>query len=324
MTASLLRFDDRVSPSRHRAHPLHGESAIWPEMNCALDLMIEVAHLVDRDPSPAAVAALSSGFQGDSWTTVKLEPQDLRSLLGLSVLEFTPWRPVLEHVVDHLAHGRLMTVEVDSWWLPDTAGTSYRTDHVKTSVTPLSVDMAEGRMRYLHNAGAFELSGEDFDAVMSSDIERTAVPLPYLELVTILPDVLPDEQTSSAGESLHDHLSRRTNDEPVMQMAEYLQRMLPSLAGDDALFHRLAFTTTRQFGAAAQLAAGFTHWWSTKQGRDLTLAHTSFLEAAEIAKRSQFRLARAARGRSVDMEEQLRPASDLWHRGLSILGQSAV
>ena len=48
---------------------------------------------------------------------------ELRELFGLDVQEMTVWRPLLDHVVEQLAAGKLVSTEADSFWLPDTAGT---------------------------------------------------------------------------------------------------------------------------------------------------------------------------------------------------------
>ena len=45
-----------------------------------------------------------------------------------------PYRALPDQIAEQLAAGRTMTVELDAWFLPDTAATSYRREHVKTSV----------------------------------------------------------------------------------------------------------------------------------------------------------------------------------------------
>ena len=46
------------------------------------------------------------------------------------------WRPLAEHVAEQLAMGQPAHVEVDAWFLPDTAGISYHAEHVKTTIVP--------------------------------------------------------------------------------------------------------------------------------------------------------------------------------------------
>ena len=96
------------------------------------------------------------------------------------------WRPVIDHVADQLGMGRLCTVEVDSWFLPDTRGVSYGIDHVKSTIVPQMLDREERRLGYFHNAGYFELDGDDFDGVfrLGSHAEATGLP-PYVEVVRL-------------------------------------------------------------------------------------------------------------------------------------------
>ena len=84
---------------------------------------------------------------------LKQQPEDLRRLYGLEVTEEIVWLPLLETVESGPSRGVLHTVEVDSWWLPDTAGTAYHSDHVKTSIVPSRVDRGLRLMWYIHGAG---------------------------------------------------------------------------------------------------------------------------------------------------------------------------
>ena len=68
-------------------------------------------------------------------------------------------------LTEQLALGRLAIVEVDAFYLPDTAGTSYRCEHVKTSIGIQALDPEARRLGYFHNAGYYELAGEDFTGV---------------------------------------------------------------------------------------------------------------------------------------------------------------
>lgn len=102
---------------------------------------------------------LSAGCDGRQWDFVKIAPEDLRTLYGIGVAEMNVWRPVLEHVVEGLEDGIHVTVEVDGFWLPDTAGTSYRNQHTKTTIVPNLVDRDGKVMGYFHNRGYFELTG---------------------------------------------------------------------------------------------------------------------------------------------------------------------
>ena len=99
-------------------------------------------------------------------------------MFGVDIHEMQPYRQLPAQVSEQLAAARTMTIEVDSWHLPDTAATSYRNEHVKTSIIPETIDMGGELLRYFHNAGFYELSGEDFRGVFRVD----GLP-PYTELV---------------------------------------------------------------------------------------------------------------------------------------------
>ncbi len=81
-------------------------------------------HALGLDPVAAAAFTLSTDFEGDQWTFFKFPPEDLRALFGLEVAEFNVWRPALDHAEEQLELGRLFTVEVDAWFLPDTRASS--------------------------------------------------------------------------------------------------------------------------------------------------------------------------------------------------------
>ena len=52
-----------------------------------------------------------------------------------------------------LEAGWTMTIEVDSFYLPDTAGSAYRRQHVKSTIAIEALDRSEERLRHFHNAG---------------------------------------------------------------------------------------------------------------------------------------------------------------------------
>ena len=95
---------------------LHAADRDWTETNCYVDLWIEVLHALGLDAGAAGACTLSTRFEGDQWTFLKYPPEDLRALYGIEVSELNVWRPVLDHVVEHLALGNLLTVEVAGWY----------------------------------------------------------------------------------------------------------------------------------------------------------------------------------------------------------------
>ena len=61
-------------------------------------------------------------------------------------------------------------------WLPDTSGTDYRRQHTKSTIVIDDIDVEQRRLGYFHNAGYYQLEGEDFarsSALASRTIRRS-------------------------------------------------------------------------------------------------------------------------------------------------------
>src|ERR1051326_6967926 len=121
-----------LDPAQYTPHSLHGEQRIWVESNCYVDLWIEVLHWLGLEPTSCFAFALEADFEGDQWTFFKPPLADLRFLYGIDVQELNVWRPLGDHFREQLSLGRLVVAEADAYYLPDTAGTTYRTEHGKT------------------------------------------------------------------------------------------------------------------------------------------------------------------------------------------------
>ncbi len=57
--------------------------------------------------------------------------------------------------VEQVSRGRLVMVEVDAFYLPDTAGVTYRLGHSKTTIGIQAIDTEARTLEYFHNAGYF-------------------------------------------------------------------------------------------------------------------------------------------------------------------------
>ena len=296
-------------------HVLHDAERSWTETNCYVDLWIQVLDRLGHDPVPALAVALSTDFDGEQWSFLKPQPEDLRELYGIEVAELNVWRPLPEHLREHLDRGRLLTVEVDAFWLPDTAGVSYRLTHTKTTVAVTSLDPAATALGYVHGTSAQLLTGADLQGLLAAVM--TGLP-PYVEVVRLdrpAPD--PRERTAVAAAVAARHLARRPLDDPAGRFADQLRREVATLPDRGLeVFHQWAFGTCRQFGASAELAADVCESLDRGTGVDSGAAGP-LRSAARAAKSLQFALARAARGRHVDVEPLLGPLADGWRLGLS-------
>ena len=297
---------------------LHGEDAVWPETNCALDVWIQLLRLRGNAPEPAMVCAFDADCLADHWVMLKPDLGDLRRLYGIQVTEFVAWKPIAEHILDHLARGAHLTLETDAWWLPDAAGTSYRSAHVKTSIVPLAIDIVGRRLDYLHNAGRFTAAGDDFDGVLARAGAETAVPLPYLELISPAAPVGASIRCTATA-LLGEHLARRPADNPVDRLTAAVlreQERIRSLG--PSYFHGYAFVTLRQLGTTGQVAAGFLSWLGPDDVM-LKAAAGHFTRVAELAKSAQFALARSSWGRKASVDTLLYGAASAWSVGMEQL-----
>src|SRR4051812_48246955 len=156
MMVSLFGLD----PATYTPSALHDSDQIFPETNCYVDLWIELLHAQGIVPESAMAFACMVDFEGDQWTFFKPPPDELMRLYGIDVHEMQLYRPTAEHVLEQARAGRTMTLEVDSFYLPDTASSAYRMAHVKSSIAVEGIDPVQQRLRYFHGAGYYELSGE--------------------------------------------------------------------------------------------------------------------------------------------------------------------
>jgi hypothetical protein len=318
VTAALLS----LSADEFRPHGLHAVERTWTETNCYVDVWIEVLHALGLDPVAAGAFTLSTDFEGDQWTFFKFPPEDLRTLFGLEVSELNIWKPVIDHVIEQLDLGRLCTVEVDSWFLPDTRGVSYGIAHTKSTIVPQMVDLEGRHLGYFHNAGYFELDGDDFDGVFGMGACAPAQVLPpYVELIRL--DRVrrhdPDLVARVVALTRH-HLARRPPDNPIARLGERLGQDMPWLTQQDLeTFHLYSFGTCRQCGATAELAASFVDWLNRHDGPGSESAAAAFRDLATGAKALQFALARVVRGRRVDVGAILGQMERDWANGMATL-----
>jgi hypothetical protein len=305
-----------------RPHPLHATERTWTETNCYVDVWIEVLHALGLDPVAAAAFTLSCDFEGDQWTFFKYPPEDLRQLFGLEVAEMNIWRPVVEHVEEQLVMGRLCTVEGDSWFLPDTRGVAYGVEHVKTTIVPAALDRASRELGYFHNAGYFELEGDDFDGLFRLGVHAEAAALPpYVESIRLDRVRRDDPRLVERVVGLtREHLARRPTDNPVGRMADRMLADLPWLAEQDLEgFHLYAFGLCRQCGASTELAATFVDWLNAHDAPGTEAAADALRDVAEGAKALQFALARVVRGRTVDPAPVLEGMAERWAAAMDVL-----
>ncbi len=311
-----------LDPERYRGHPLHGGDRAFPETNCYVDVWIELLHALDLDPVACLAFTLSTGFEGDQWTFGKPAPGDLFTLYGVDVQELNVYRSLPEQVLEQVTRGRPVLVEVDAFHLPDTAGTSYRREHTKTTIAVQAIDVAERSLGYFHNGGYYAASAEDFAGLFRLTERAEGVLPPYVELIKLdhLSRAPRRELAARAIRCARAHLSRRAAANPVGHLAERFEADLPGLLdGDLERFHRYAFATLRQLGACAELGSAFAAWLE-REGVAVQGAASALDAVAGGAKALLFKTARAVTARRpFDVAPATAAMATAWEAALGAL-----
>jgi hypothetical protein len=286
---SLLGLD----PATYRPHDVHVGERTYTETNCYTDILIELLHARGDEPLAAMGFTVRMDFEGDQWTFFKPPPEDLEALFGIDIHEMQPYRALPDQIAEQIAEGRTLIVELDSWYLPDTASTAYRTEHVKSSAVMESIDREGERLRYFHNASLYELDGEDYRGVFRTGREFSDDVLPpYTELVRFDagPRLEGDELRRAARKLLRRHLDRRPTGNPFEPFGARLAADLPNLLeGDSAHYHAYAFATVRMVGSAMEICASHVDWLLGAEAADASAALRRIVETSKVL---SFKLAR--------------------------------
>jgi len=304
----------------YQPHALHCAGRTYLETNCYADVLIELLRARGDEPLAMFGFIVRTDWEGDQFTYFKPQYADLDKLFGIDVHEMLPYRTLPEHIEEQLGLGRTVLVEIDAWYLPDTAATSYRREHLKTTVAPETIDRGAERMRYFHNAGYFELDGEDYQGAFRMLPHFTDdVMDPFVEIVRFDagPRLEGEELRDGARELLAHHYARRPKRNPFSAWAESLREDLPRLlAGEPEDYHAYAFVTVRMVGSAFELLADHVEY---VLGPDGAQASEALRQIVEGSKTVSFRLARR---RAFDPEPALASLEQAWDEGMEALGRA--
>lgn len=307
-----------LDPSTYRNHWLHGAERTYPETNCYTDLLIELVHALGDEPLAILGSTVRLDFETDQWTFFKPAPDDLESIFGIDVHETQPYRSLPAQVAETLADGRTLTIEVDAWYLPDTASTSYHREHVKTTIAIESIDARRERLVYFHNTSLFALEGADYRGLFRLDPGLSDdVLLPYVEIVRFA-DVTPfaGDIREAAAAATRRSLNRVGPGNPFDRFGAGLRTMLPGLlAGDAAAYHAFAFATVRMAGAGFDLLAAHADWLLGAPGTDVSSALGRIVEGSKLL---GFKLARR---RAFDPDPTVAEMAAAWSEAMSRLDE---
>ena len=298
----------RLRPGDHVPHRLHAIDRPWPETNCYLDLWIELLHTMGRDPRPLLGVAMALDWEADHFTFLKPSAADLFAATGVKMHELALWDDTETHAAAQLADGAIPLLEVDAFFLPDTAGSAYRVRHTKTTIAITAMDPEQAWLEYFHNAGLYRLEGDDYAGALGRGPQRPLL-LPYAELVRVVADAPSLKTTHSLARGLLGrYAASRTPGNPLARFAAALPGLLIRAGGDPVRIHALCFNTTRQFGSSFGLLADHLEWLG-QDGADAAWL-------AEQAKTVQFQISRAARRLRPDpsIAASLQEMSSVWAR----------
>jgi hypothetical protein len=314
-----------LDAGNYRRHPVHAEERLWVEQNCYVDVIIEMLHALGLEPLAAMGFCAAVDFEGDNFTFFKPSHDELRVLYGVDIQELNVWRPLIEHAKHHLSEGRLISTEADSIYLPDTSGTDYRRNHVKTTIILADLDVERRRLGYFHNAGYFTLEGDDFAGIFRLDAapDPTFLPL-FAELVRV--DRLvrrPHAELAVMARSLLAvHVARRPTENPLDKFKRRFEQDLPWLREQGlTVYHVWAFATIRQIGAASELLALHLRWLlDVGEGDGLGSAADDFMRLSAAAKTFILKAARAVNTKKpFDASANMDEMSLAWARGMTSL-----
>ena len=306
-------------------HDVHRRERVWAESNCYVDLWLELLHGLGLDPVPCLAFTIGLDFEGDQLTFFKMPHADLRRMYGIDVIELNVWRTLAFHVREQVAMGRAPIVEIDSWYLPDTAGVSYRLEHTKSSIAIQDIDLEARTLGYFHGQGYHELAGDDFDCALRRVPPHDAPDrlAPYFEVVKLdrVERVAPAAQATRAIALLREHLALRPRENPLAKMAVRFPDDLAWMREQPlASYHTWAFATLRQAGASFELCAVFLRWLAAQGQDDLEEVAQASDAIAQASRTLMLKVARAVNGkRPLDASEPLDAMANGWEtviRGL--------
>ena len=309
MTATALRPAAQdaprvlpIDPVGWSSHAMHGADRHWPQTNCYADLWIEVLHAIGLEPAAAFGFAISQDFEGDQFTFFKPPLEDLEALYGLRCTELALYDDLVGHLALQAAQGRIVLIELDSFYLPDTAGITYRTAHGKTTVAINRIDAGLRELDYFHNEGFWRASGEDFDGLMRllPGQAREDTLFPYAEMARLPKEPVSRAETVAAALSLLvRHVRRRPQTNPLIGFRAAVEAQGAALKDRPTeAFHHYAFNTLRQLGANFELFGSHLAWLAAEGLDGLEEAQAAADSIAEAAKVAQIVMARSVRQNS--------------------------
>ena len=320
MTHRIFALD----PASYRPHPTHSGDRIWAESNCYVDLWTELLHGAGFEPMAAMAFTIGVDLEGDQWTFFKFSLADLYTLYGVEVIELNLWRSLIDNVEEQLCLGRPSVVEADAWFLPDTPGTSYRTETCKDGYRVQMMDRETQRMGYFHNAGYYELSGDDFTGLPARGTSgRSGIPAALCRIgqarcrpACPVRICLPCRCACSAN-----ICGRRRIPTPLSVRRAFLSRFGVAF-GRDPRNSPVRVCRAPTVWRFVELAGLYLRWLQSEGAGDLSASAEAFLQIADSAKALQFKTARFVNTRKpFDPSHTLDSMARAWDAGMNGLAR---
>jgi hypothetical protein len=275
--------------------PIERSDCDWPITNCYIDAWMPILADWRLEPMAGLGVTVAQDYEGDQFTFFKYLHEDLELLYGVIAGELTIYRSLEQQVAGQIEHGRLVLVEVDGHWLPDTRATSYRSQHTKTTIGIDRINLSREELGYYHNGGHHQLGDADYREIFRGP----AVLPPYVEFVKRrFPPLTGTALDEAAGRLLQRHLERRPEHNPIRRYRQDFARHMDTLLTEPQSFHDYAFGTFRQLGANFELLAQHLDWLGRRGQQGLDVARHAAAAISADTKALQFKVARiAARGR---------------------------
>ncbi|MBM4250676.1 MAG: DUF1839 family protein [Deltaproteobacteria bacterium] len=314
-----------IDATTYQQHSLHRSEKSWPETNCYIDVWIEIIHALNLDPTAMLPMVFAIDFEGDQWTFYKPPHEDLHQLYGIDIQELNVWNSLLDHCIGQIQRRRLVLIETDAYFLPDTAGTDYRTKHTKTTIGIQSIDLVGKVMGYFHNASYYELRDEDFVKTFRLDQPNDSNHMPFLaEFARIdrLSGLTSKELAACSRQLLCKHYARRPLANPLVAFATRYESDVQWLkAAGLATFHSYAFATLRQIGSAFELGGYYLRWLGAQGQLNCGNMPEQCEALSQAAKSLMLKSARAVNtGKSSDFSGLLGDMAASWDAIMCTLG----
>ncbi len=314
-----------LDPTTYQQHALHRSEKTWPETNCYIDVWIEIIHALKLNPLAMLGMVFSIDFEGDQWTFYKPPHEDLHQLYGIDIQELNIWHSLLNHSIEQLRRGRMVLIETDAYYLPDTAGTDYKRKHTKTTIGIQSIDATQRVMGYFHNASYFELRADDFVNTFRLDRPLDPDHMPFLAEFARLDRLKRTNESDLATISRHllaKHFARRPQKNPLRAYADTYNKDMDWLKKAGlATFHTYAFATLRQLGSAFEIGAHYLRWLISLEQIERTDLADKCDVISQLSKSLLLKSARVVNtGKPSDFSSLLGEMAEAWDHIMHHLG----